>query len=258
MDNYFTSTDLAIDLLSVRTTVVGTMRKNRADIPPEMQPNRQRQVLSTVFGFDRQLTLASNVPKKGKAVILLSSMHHDATTDASQNSKPEIILHYNDTKSGVDNLDHLSRLYTCKRKIKRWPMTIFFNVVDCAAVAAYVVWTAAYPDWNANKRYRRRLFLKELGFAMVDEELQRRSQNPQAMQRQVKLAFESLGRANPRVSNPVQAAAKQPASRRQRCQLCPRGSDKKVSTSCFQCDLACCLKHGRMMCDGCRTTIEQQ
>lgn len=151
-----------------------------------MQKQRQRQEQSTVFGFDRQLTLASYVPKKGKAVILLSSMHQDATTDASQNSKPEIILHYNDTKSGVDNLDHLSRLYTCKRKIKRWPMTIFFNVVDCAAVAAYVVWTAAYPDWNANKRYRRRLFLNELGFAMVDEELQRRSQNPRAMQRQVK------------------------------------------------------------------------
>ena len=140
MDNYFTSTELATDLLAVRITIVGTMRKNRADIPPEMQADRQRVVQSTVFGFDRQLTLASYVQKRGKAVILLSSMHHNATIDETNNNKPDIILHYNNTKSGVDNLDHLTRLYTCKRKIKRWPMTIFFNIVDCAAVAAYVIW----------------------------------------------------------------------------------------------------------------------
>ena len=73
-------------------------------------------------------------------------------------------------------------------------MTVFFNIVDCAGVAAYVVWCTKFPDWNAGKRDKRRMFLKELAMALVEGELQRRSQNPQVAQRHVKLAFESLGR----------------------------------------------------------------
>ena len=69
------------------------MIKNHGHIPPEMQPSRQRAELSTVFGFDRQLTLTSYVPKKGKAVILLSSMHHDDEIDENHSKKPAIIMY---------------------------------------------------------------------------------------------------------------------------------------------------------------------
>ena len=53
---------------------------------------------SSVFGFDRQLTLTSYVPKKGKAVILLSSMHHNDDIDEIHSKKPAIIMHYNAAK----------------------------------------------------------------------------------------------------------------------------------------------------------------
>src|SRR5688572_5313520 len=79
MDNYFTSVELANDSLAVRTTVVGTVRKNRCDIPKKLQVSRQREVLSSIFCFEDQLTMTSYVPKRNKAVILLSTMHHDAT-----------------------------------------------------------------------------------------------------------------------------------------------------------------------------------
>ena len=119
MDNYFTSIELATDLLGVRTTIVGTMRRNKGAIPKELLPTRQRLEMSSIFCYDRQLTLTSYLPKRGKAVILLSSMHHDDTIDPNNKCKPEIVTHYNATKSGVDNLDHLVGVYTCKRKIRR-------------------------------------------------------------------------------------------------------------------------------------------
>jgi hypothetical protein len=251
MDNYFTSVAVAADLLAVRTTVVGTMRKNIADIPPEMQKDRKRPELSSIFGFDRELTLVSYVPKKGKTVILLSSMHHDANVDATKGNKPEIILHYNATKSGVDNLDHLVTTYTCKRKIKRWPMTVFFNILDCAAVAAFVVWSSKFPDWNMGVRYKRRLFLKELGLGMVEDMLQRRVQNPQAMQQQVRSAFESLGRRPAPNVLAHDVTVRTPQSKRQRCTLCPRASDKKVSTFCSTCSKPYCVGHGQLVCNSC-------
>ena len=58
--------------------------------------------------------MVSYAPSKGKAVVLLSTMHHTATTELED--KPEIVLHYNKTKSGVDNMDHMATLFLHKKK----------------------------------------------------------------------------------------------------------------------------------------------
>ena len=193
MDNFFTSAELAEYLLKVKTTVVGTMRYNRKEVPRELLKDRQREEKSSIFCFDRELTLVSYVPKKRKAVVLLSSMHHDKAINEENDKKPEIIIHYNETKSGVDNLDHLCRLYSCKRKIRRWPMILWFNMLDCAAIAAYIIWILKFPDWEFGKRHRRRLFLKQLGRELVNDHIQRRLENPQALQSGVRLSLKSLG-----------------------------------------------------------------
>ena len=118
-DNYFTSAELAEDLLGVQTTLVGTIRQNKKEIPPELQPDTHRPEQSSIFCFDRQLTLVSYVPKKAYAVILLSSLHHGQTIVDEEKKKLEIILYYNNTKGGVDRMDQMVQTYSCKRKAKR-------------------------------------------------------------------------------------------------------------------------------------------
>ena len=108
-------------------------------------------------------------------------MHHDDNVDSDNESKPEIISYYNSTKSGVDNLDHLVGLYTCKRKTRRWPMTFFYNIIDTAGVAAYVLWYTRHPDYQTGKSHKRRLFLVDIAQSMVHDQLVRRSNNPQAI-----------------------------------------------------------------------------
>ena len=50
--------------------------------------------------------MISYVQKKGKAVIMLSTMHHDKAIDkGSSKKKPEIIQYYNGTIAGVDTFD---------------------------------------------------------------------------------------------------------------------------------------------------------
>ena len=97
-DNLFSSIPLAEELLSNGLTYIGTVRKNKAEIPACMTA-KNRAEFSSIFGFSDQMTLVSYVPKKGKEVIVLSSMHHDKTVLGDQH-KPEIIIHYNETKSG--------------------------------------------------------------------------------------------------------------------------------------------------------------
>ncbi|XP_062312239.1 piggyBac transposable element-derived protein 4-like [Osmerus eperlanus] len=117
MDNFFTSVPLAEKLLEKNLTIVWTLRQNKPDIPPVMKPSKLREKHSSEFGFNGNMTMVSYVPKKGKAVVLLSTMHDSRVVDDnSVKKKPEVIQYYNKTKGGVDTMDQMVRTYTCKRR----------------------------------------------------------------------------------------------------------------------------------------------
>ena len=92
-----------------------------------MQPTKERPVYSTNFAYHRDATVCSYVPKKKKAVVLLSSMHMSAEVEETQSAKPEIIKYYNKTKGGVDTMDKMLDEYIVKRRTLRWPLAIFFT-----------------------------------------------------------------------------------------------------------------------------------
>jgi len=61
-----------------------------------------------------------------------------------------MIVDYNETKGAVDTLDQLVGIYTCKRKTSRWPMIVFYNLLDISAYNAYILWTSINIEWNRN------------------------------------------------------------------------------------------------------------
>lgn len=116
MDNFFTSVQLAKELQTKNLTLIGTLRKNKPEIPKEFQSNRNREVGSSLFGFQDDLTLVSFVPKQNKAVLLLSSKHHGNQVD-NTTGKPIIVLDYNKTKGAVDTVDQMCHKYTVKKNM---------------------------------------------------------------------------------------------------------------------------------------------
>ena len=60
-------------------------------------------------------------------------------------------MHHNATKSAVDVLNKLVREYTCTRSTRRWPLKLFLNLIDVAAVNAFVLWMLEYPNWQQKK-----------------------------------------------------------------------------------------------------------
>ena len=249
-DNFFTSIPLAEDLLKDGLTYVGTIRSNKPHIPDAMKANSTRQVNSSLFGFNDQATLVSYVPKEKQAVLALSTMHHDDQVDGDA-QKPEIILYYNSTKSGVDNLDHLATMYTCRRKVNRWPVALFANVVDVGAVAAFIIWMGNFPQWKISEgKRRRRPFLSELANQLVMPHIRRRALTP-TLQAPIRNAMKMVGVDLP---PPVQQAqALTSAGKRKRCHLCPRGIDKKVRLACDRCKQPVCPSHSvqQVLCDNC-------
>ena len=125
-DNFFSSINLAVSLYNKSIHFVGTLRKNKKEISHEFQPSSKRTIESSLFGFSKNLTIVSYVPKKSKAVIVLSTHHQDMMVNASVANKPEIILSYNSLKGGVDTADHLIENFSCRRKTRRWT----FNVMQ--------------------------------------------------------------------------------------------------------------------------------
>ena len=110
-----------------------------------MKASNNREVHSSLFGFNDQMTLVSYVPGPTKYVLALFSIHHGASV-AEQVHKPESILHYNVTDSGVDNLDHLSTMYTTRRKVNRWHVVLFGNCINVGVVAAFIIWQVNFPE----------------------------------------------------------------------------------------------------------------
>lgn len=91
-----------------------------------------------MFGFLKDITLASHIPKVGKAVLFLSTMHHDNKVITEEGKKPilQINKHYKGTKGGVDTMYQMVHEYMTKRKTNRWPFAFFMNLLEVTNIAA--------------------------------------------------------------------------------------------------------------------------
>ncbi|KAJ4948838.1 hypothetical protein JOQ06_020361, partial [Pogonophryne albipinna] len=68
----------------------------------------------------------------------------------------------------------VTSVYTCKRMTARWPLVVFFNILDVSAYNSFVLWSEINPAWNQGKCNKRRLFMEELGRQLVIPHIQRR------------------------------------------------------------------------------------
>lgn len=99
--------------------MVGTIRKNRTELPPQLLIVKNRPVHSSTSVFMANTALVSYILKKGKNVMLMSTLHRDGRISSREDHKSEVILDYNATKGGVDNLDKLLSCYSFQRRTLR-------------------------------------------------------------------------------------------------------------------------------------------
>ncbi|CAI6377248.1 unnamed protein product [Macrosiphum euphorbiae] len=152
------------------------MKRNKREIPPEFISEKNRQVGSSLSGFQNDMSLTSCdeekkiVPPK-KWVIILSTMHDTVDIDPDTH-KPETIMDYNSTKGGVDSVDQMCLTYSTSRKTRRWTMTVFFRILDIAGINSYKIYLAN----NLEKNIRRKEYLKTLAISLMQEHWRERAQ----------------------------------------------------------------------------------
>ncbi|KRX26265.1 PiggyBac transposable element-derived protein 4 [Trichinella nelsoni] len=199
-------------------------KKSKPELPWELLHLQCRKLNSSRFAFSEDCTIVSYLPKKNRNVLVLSTMHNDNRVSDGKGNKPDIILHYNNTKGGVDNLDKMTSTYFCQRMTARWPLVIYCNIIDVSAYNAYVLWTEKHPAWNVGRLHKRRLFLEELGKAVVQPEMMRRKTPSRTAA--AKSAVERLRKdaEQPFTSGITDTDAS--GKKRARCQLCVSSGNK--------------------------------
>ncbi|KRX58723.1 hypothetical protein T09_15153 [Trichinella sp. T9] len=108
----------------------------------------------------------------------------------------------------------------------RWPLVIFYNIIDVSAYNAYVLWTEKHSAWNVRRLHKRRLFVEELGKALVKPEMMRRKTLPRTAA--AKSAVERLRKDAEQPPTSGITDRNTGGKKRARCQLCV-SSDNKTS-----------------------------
>lgn len=246
-DNFFTSYNLGQELLKRKLTMVGTVRKNKPELPRELLAMQNRASLTSMFAFTDTTTIVSSYsPKKHKNVVLMSTMHKDAAVSTREDKKPAMILDYNATKGGVDNLDKVTGTYSCKKKMALWPLVVFYNIIDVSAYNTFVLWTEMDPGWHSGNLCWRRLFFEQLGKALVNPHILRRKFPPRAP-----AAAAIVERVQAEGSGPPVLEVPAGSRKRGRCHICPWKKDTKTATQCCKCKKLICRSHTHTYCPSC-------
>ena len=60
--------------------------------------------------------------------------------------KPETVEFYNKSKCGVDVADQMARHYSVKAGTRRWPVAVFYNILDLADINAFALYKKKTGD----------------------------------------------------------------------------------------------------------------
>lgn len=244
-DNWFSSIECMDELHKRKLTYVGTLKKDKRCIPLEFLPNNSRPTISTLYGFRNDATLLSFVPKKNRAVCLLSSMHHTIDTN-EEKQKPEIICFYNGTKAGVDLIDMKCAVYSSSRKTRRWPLVIFYRLVNIVSVNSFIV----YLCYTTDTKVTRFGFIKTLAKELILPHLRKRITEVANLPRDLKLEINKI-LGNETDAPQREGVPEDRLQKRKTCGKCPAGSDRKTQHKCIKCSLAICGQCQRRVCTDC-------
>lgn len=148
-------------------------------------------------------------------------------------------------------MDQMVSRYTTHRRTARWPLAMFYNILDVAALAAYII----YFENNkmiAKKTNQRRNFLRQLSNEMATSFIENRAGNPQITRNfTTQLAMQSvIGLQLP--TSEASAGPSRPRDHTGRikvvgsCHICYKENVKrrrKTRKSCEECEKPVCDEH---------------
>ena len=144
-------------------------------------------------------------------------MHQTVSVDQLHPKKiSETVKSYKPSKVGVHVLDGMVRYHICESATRRWPVAVVFNIIDCACISTYIIYSEV-----TGQSLTRREFLLQLIKEMCG--------NPST-----KSALHPL-------PTMVMESSSQTSRERKQCQL--QLCRNKYSVNCHKCLKSCFGRH---------------
>ena len=152
-DNFFSSVDLAQDLLKDQLYCVATTRINRKLWPSSLKDVKARNKTMSRGDYASVLSNSGDVEcliwKDNKCVPFLNTITKPGTED-SVNRKakdgnrqaikcPKSVKLYNQYMGGVDIADARRKNYSCSRRSRKWWMRLLYYLLDVCRVNSYIL-----------------------------------------------------------------------------------------------------------------------
>lgn len=181
-DRYYTSPELAEELLKIGCYLTGTVMTNRTGLPPRMKEFGKKMKRGDLRSFRKGSTVVVTWRDK-RPVHMLSTKHKGSTREMAfvnsrwpnrpQVLKPNVVIDYVKHMGGVDRSDHFVSSYQFMRRTKKWYRKMFFWLLEVAIINAYLLYkevqTAAGKKPMTHHKFR-----KALVTSLVSERAARR------------------------------------------------------------------------------------
>lgn len=149
-DNWYTSLDLANQLIAKNTHLVGTLRANRKGNPKEVLEKKLKR--GEFIGKENKSGITILKWKDKRDILVLSTKHSvemvNVQTKTRLCSKPKIVVDYNAGKTAVDISDQMNAYSSPLRKSMKWYKKLAFELLlNTSVVNAWVM----YQEVTGNK-----------------------------------------------------------------------------------------------------------
>lgn len=149
-------------------------------------------------------------------------------------------MDYSATKGSVDTVDKMCETYNCARGTNRWPMVIFYSLINVTGINSYIIFGLNNP----NTKTGRRNFLETLSYDLIMPHLEKRAfilSLPRTLRLRL-LEICKIDNPEPSSSGNHQVG---------RCSFCSSKQNRKTLYNCKFCKKYFCLEHAVMICSDC-------
>ncbi|XP_017795072.1 PREDICTED: piggyBac transposable element-derived protein 4-like [Habropoda laboriosa] len=147
LDNWYSSPNLFLKLHQRKTNVIGTVRKNRKNMPQDLQKHILKK---GEFMWRSCNNLIALRWKDKRDVYMLSTKHktiemvEESNKQLQKVMKPKCIVEYNKGMGGVDRQDQALACFPIMRKAMKGYRKLFFYISDMALFNTYIMQKTIY------------------------------------------------------------------------------------------------------------------
>ena len=150
-DNFYTSPELAWELLKKRISITGIVKANRKGLPAKhenlkLRPNETQVYVKNdtlcIYHLDHQ-----------KPLILLSNAY-SAFQEVAHNDKPYALQKYNEYIHGVDKANQERSYYRYPHREFKWWKAVFTDILEIIIVNAYILYKNREEKPLTHKEFR--------------------------------------------------------------------------------------------------------